>query len=125
MKELRVTPVQITIELDDKSTVTTVGGELYGGLAVTPAVMAGEFTGLWNVTHLTTGLKILAGGGICMPHARRVAECLMLSGVDWSRGIELRDDPTAKAAKDEAEYIAEFCEADWCPQVAGIPAGAS
>lgn len=98
------------------------------GLVINPASDADRgFTGWWSVTHALSGLAIPSQFivGETLPAARRIAEALGKTGVDWTLPYkEIRGQITAnfdavKAAIREGRYLAPEPDDEHTPKGEG------
>lgn len=95
-----------------------VGEVIAPGLAITPAVYHGGFTGKWTVTHTPSGWSITRAN-VCLPCVRRNVHILTDADVDWTR---VRDavvtDPKAIVAASAFRDVTGDCTADDCGWIA-------
>ncbi|WP_346536987.1 hypothetical protein [Micromonospora sp. DPT] len=111
----------VTILTQDGAQITEhqmVGEPLAPGLAITPAVHTGGFTGGWTVTHTASGWSVTRSN-VCLPCLRRAAQTLVNADVDWTRNRDtVIADPNAVMASEDFTDLARDCSGTDC--VAGL-----
>lgn len=88
--------------------ITLPGVPVAGGLAVTPAIRWGTYTGGWSVTHIGSGYTIGSTRGACWACIHVAVD--VLDGIDWTRDQDsILADPAARAAAVPYNAIIDGC----------------
>lgn len=91
--------------------VSVLGQPVMPGLAITPAILDGTYSGWWVITHLPTGLA-LGPKAMCMVCCRTIAQQLSTaSDVDWTQTDvpTIAEDPAANAGARRYHAAARYC----------------